>query len=111
LDISAPPFAIDDAGLIKLVRTAPVPVLVDFWAPWCGPCRAVAPHLIQLAKRKAGRLLVAKIDTMKHPNTAAAMRIQSIPTFCVWRGGNVVAQHAGALLGLQLDEFVDPHLT
>lgn len=104
------PVDVDDAGLAKLVRQSPVPVLVDFWAPWCPPCRAVAPHLVELAKRKAGRLIVAKIDTQQHPNTAAHLHVRAIPTLAVYKGGEVVRQQAGALMGRQLDDFIDPWL-
>ena len=104
------PVDVDDAGLAKLVRQSRVPVLVDFWAPWCPPCRAVAPHLVELAKRKGGRLIVAKVDTQKHPNTAASLHVRAIPTLAVYKGGQVVRQQAGALMGRQLDDFIDPWL-
>jgi thioredoxin 2 len=104
------PVNVDDAGLAKLVRQSPVPVLVDFWAAWCAPCRAVAPHLVELAKRKGGRLIVAKVDTEKHPHTAASLGVRAIPTLAVYKGGKVVRQQAGALMGRQLDDLIDPWL-
>ncbi|MED5371205.1 MAG: thioredoxin domain-containing protein [Myxococcota bacterium] len=110
LSLDNPPFDVDDAGLAKLVRQSPVPVLVDFWAPWCGPCRTVAPHLVELGKRKAGRMLIAKVNTQNHPHTAAAMQVQAIPTLAIWKGGQVVERQPGARMGLQLDQLVDPHI-
>lgn len=110
LDLRNRPFDVDDAALARLVAKSPIPVLVDFWAPWCAPCRAVAPHLEQLGKRKAGRMLIAKINTQNYPRTAAALHVQAIPTLAIWKGGHVVVQEPGARMGLQLDELVDPHL-
>ena len=110
LDVAGRPLAVDDDALATLVATAPVPVLVDFWAPWCGPCRAVAPHLEQLAQRLAGRLIVAKVDTDAHQRTAAQLGVQAIPTLAIYHHGQVVQRQAGALMGAQLEAFVRPYL-
>jgi thioredoxin 2 len=110
IDVTAHPQEVDDEALASLVKTSPVPVLVDFWAPWCGPCKAVAPHLVELAKRNAGRLLIAKVNTDAHQRTAGQLGVRAIPTLAVYKGGQVVKQQAGALSGPQLDAFVGPYV-
>ena len=75
---------------------APVPVLVDFWAPWCGPCRMVAPVLEQLAEEYAGRLKIVKVNVDRAPATAARFRIQSIPTLTLFVGGRPAETMIGA---------------
>ncbi|MCK6524388.1 thioredoxin [Myxococcota bacterium] len=107
LDLSAHPQEVDDDALERLVRASPVPVLVDFWAPWCGPCRAVAPHLTALAKERAGSLLIVKVNTDQHQRTAGAMQVQAIPTLMLYKGGALAKRQAGALMGPQLRAFVD----
>ena len=110
LDPAAHPLDVDDATLARIVRTAPVPVLVDFWAPWCGPCRSVAPHITALAARHAGRLIVLKIDTDQHKQTAQELGVRGIPTLAVWRAGRLQRSEAGARMGEQLEQFVAPYL-
>jgi thioredoxin len=99
-----------DDALERLIRTSPVPVLVDFWAPWCGPCRAVAPHLESLAKAEAGKLIIAKVNTDTHKRTAAALGVQAIPTMAVYKGGALQVSEPGARMGAQLRAFVAPYL-
>lgn len=110
IEPAAAPADVDDAALEKLVASAPVPVLVDFWAPWCGPCRQLAPHIADLAVRHAGRLIVVKLNTQDHRRFPAALGIQSIPTLCVFNGGDLVHRQIGAVFGRDLDRVVEPFL-
>jgi thioredoxin 2 len=91
------PIEVDPASFDEIVRQAPVPVFVDFWADWCGPCRMSAPEVEALAREMAGKVIVLKVDTDKYPELAARFRIQSLPNFVVLRGGRPVIQRAGAV--------------
>ena len=101
------PVEADRALFDEVVAGATVPVFVDFWATWCGPCRMVAPEVKKLATRLAGKALVLKIDTDKEGEVAGRFGIQSIPTFMVFKDGKPVVRESGARNELGLAKLVE----
>jgi thioredoxin 2 len=101
---------VDAAALDAAVRSAPVPVLVDFWAPWCGPCRAAAPILADLGRARAGDLLVLKVNSDEQPELAGRLGIRAIPTFVLFHGGREVARHGGVMSRPELERWVSSHV-
>jgi thioredoxin 2 len=91
-----------------VVGQSDVPVLVDFWAPWCGPCRAAAPEVTKAARAVAGNAVVLKVNTDENPDLAARFGIQSIPTFLVFQAGRPVRRQAGAVASDALLRMVLP---
>ncbi|HEX7180294.1 MAG TPA: thioredoxin domain-containing protein [Thermoanaerobaculia bacterium] len=103
----AEPLAVDDGSeLTGLLQESGLPVLIDFWAPWCGPCKAVAPEIEKVAARNAGKLLVVKTNTDVDPSVGARHRIQGIPTMAVFQGGREVARTSGARPAAAIEGFV-----
>lgn len=91
------PISASDANLEQIVRETTVPVIVDFYADWCAPCRMMAPAFAELARRRAGRALVVKLDTDRNPTMAIRYAIRGIPTVIVFREGQEVARQVGAV--------------
>src|SRR6185436_9447539 len=90
LSLDVKPMTVTDATFAADVEQSPIPVLLDMWAPWCGPCRMIAPTIEELAKEMAGRVRVAKMNVDENPNTASRFRVMSIPTLLVLKGGQEV---------------------
>ena len=105
--INAPIDVPDSAIFDRVVREAPVPVPVDFWGAWCGPCRMVAPEVARAATTLAGHALVLKVDTERLPALAARYGVQGMPNFVVLDRGKVVQQRAGAMRHPALVQLVD----
>ena len=93
---AAPVEVASTAAFDALVAQSPVPVLVDFWAPWCGPCRMMAPEVDKLAQQTTGSALIVKVDTDAVPELGERFGIRSIPTVAVFKNGQVVARESGA---------------
>lgn len=106
------PWLVDagDAEFEKAAKGAPLPVLVDVWAPWCGPCRTVAPVVEQLARDRAGRLKVVKVNADQAPGVTRSLEISGIPTLILMTDGVERARAVGARSAAELRRWVDDHL-
>lgn len=98
---------VSDGNFEQEVLQSDVPVLVDFWAPWCGPCRAIAPLIDELSGDYAGELKVAKCNVDENPKTPSRYGIRAIPTLIIFKGGNVSEQITGAVAKSQISAAID----
>jgi len=101
------PIEADERSFDEIIARAGVPILVDFWASWCGPCRMAAPEVQTLAREMRGQALVLKVDTEAQPQLAARFGIQSIPNFIVFQGGQPVYQQAGVAPRSEMRRWLD----
>ena len=94
------------ADFDRLVAQSSIPIVVDYWAPWCGPCRMVAPELAKVAARSGGKFLVVKVNTDAMPDLGERYRIRSIPTMAVFSGGREVTRTTGARPAMEIEQFI-----
>lgn len=104
------PINVTDSAFQKAVLESSMPVIVDFWAPWCGPCRMVGPILEKIAKEYTEKLIVAKVNTDENPEWATRYGVQGIPTMLLISGGKIVHRQVGALPEPMLRDLVDQFL-
>jgi thioredoxin 1 len=99
-----------DAGFQAEVLGSDVPVLVDYWAEWCGPCKAIAPILDEVSKAYEGKINIVKLNVDQNQQTASKFGVRGIPTLMLFKGGSVAATQVGAVSKAQLTGFLDKHL-
>ena len=101
---------INDADFESIVVNSDIPVLLDFWAPWCGPCKMIAPVLDELAPEFAGKVKIVKMNVDDNQTTPAQFGVRSIPTLLLIKNGQVVATQVGSLPKTQLANFINQHI-
>ena len=101
---------VNTANFKKEVIDSEIPALVDFWAPWCGPCQMIAPHIEELAKAYSGKLKVCKLNIDQAPEVATQYTIMSIPAVMLFKAGNVMSTRVGVMSKKELEKFVQPYL-
>ncbi|MDI6780391.1 MAG: thioredoxin [Bacteroidota bacterium] len=104
------PIEVNDTNFENEVIKSDKPVLIDFWAVWCGPCKMIAPTVEEIAREYDGKLKVCKLDVDSNPKTAMQYGIRSIPTLLILKGGQVVEQMVGALPKRSMVDKITPHL-
>jgi thioredoxin len=105
--VDAKPIHVTNDTFDSLVRQSPLPVLVDFWAPWCGPCRMIAPIVEDLAKAYSGQVVIAKVDTDENGEVAAGLGIMGIPTLILFKGGQEIDRVVGYAPRHALEEMLN----
>ena len=101
------PLEVDSTLFDEVIQKGRVPVLVDFWAAWCGPCHMAAPEVARTAKDMAGQAIVLKVDTERYPEVAARFNVRGIPNFAVFHGGRLVLQQAGVVNHEQMESWLN----
>jgi thioredoxin 1 len=102
--------AVNDSNFEKEVLKSTIPVLVDFWAEWCGPCKMIAPVLHEVAKERDGQLVIVKINIDENPESPVKYGVLGIPTLILFKQGKLEATKVGAITKTQLDSFIEQHL-
>ena len=102
--------SLSEATFDNTINESTKPILVDFWAEWCGPCKMVAPILEEIAQEYGDKIIIAKLNVEQNPSIAPKFGIRGIPTLLIFKNGQVVATQVGALSKAQLKAFIDPQL-